>query len=304
MVMTTINKIMNMFDAPGARVRRGGPVQRPRTSNKSKKLRQVKTSHRKAAKVPFKMFKRKIKFPSNGAKLDRFLHTRYSDHVQSGLFQYNFYTMLRPMAKFHSLRRAIRFHYTFLFIVLASVIALLVYNYYNTGNMLFIQPDTVMVFVVWALIAAYFTRRRVKDEVAYYNMRAVEDKHNLNRAALNLYHTVPNTMHHQELQVIELFRKQYNKYILFPTDVERNVHPQLGERLYRDYYKPVHVDAVENYKRQFTVKNLKAEHNAARQIAEIKVEMFGGKNEYDEMVKHHVGRMDPILRIELGLEDK
>lgn len=290
MIMSTINKIMRGSGAPGPNARRNvnsRPVKR-NTGNK-------------ASKVPFKMFKRKIVFPPGGRRFNGQTKAkrRYVSMMRNNMLENLFYTDVKRHVIISMIIKSLLLHLTLPLFVGGGVAAVYVFYNMSTGETLPPPGDMLNIYILWLIIASAFAYRRISDGLQYYNARIILDKPNLNQTALHLYHTAPDLATDPELPVIEKYRKRHNKSILFPSSVERNVFPQMVDRT--GYLAFGGDKDVETFNRDFTLAQLKREHSAARQIAQIKVEMHGGENEYDAMVKKYARRMDPSLRLIMDL---
>lgn len=297
MNFSTMNKSIN---ARQARLNRMSAKAKRNTQKRKQKMQ----SYRQASHAPVRPFQRKIRFPHKNTikRPEGLLHLNHSGLIQSGLLQNTFYTDVTRFFRFFSGLRAITFHYTFMVIVLLFIIGV---SYAaamidGSSDMVFMPINMVMSFVIWAGIAALFVRRRIKDNNEFFNFVATHDKSELNRKTLELYHTEPDLSASRELPIIEHVRTKHNKTILFPTSVERYATTQMQIRKdlfqHRYYY-----DFIIEHEETFNHEQLVAEHSAAKQIADLKVEMFGGENEYDDMVKKYRSRMDPSARVALNL---
>lgn len=151
-----------------------------------------------------------------------------------------------------------------------------------------------LVFIVYS-ICLFFAYRRISDHLAHLHVHVLTSKFSINQITRSHISHSSNIERDEELSVLEHYRKKYNKYLLFPSVKELAVEHQLYEeaqssRRLRD------IDYAEMRRTRLSLMSRREEHVAAKEIADWKQKVYGGENEYEELVKKYKYRTIPAVR--------
>ncbi|MGX1195765.1 hypothetical protein [Metabacillus sp. SLBN-84] len=151
-----------------------------------------------------------------------------------------------------------------------------------------------ILFIAYA-ICLFFALRKVSDHMAYYNITMLVSKYNINRSFEKMKRNITNLKANKELTVMDHYRMKFNKCNLFPSTKEL----ALEEQLYQSESKS-HTAAVRQYaetrRSRLNIENKRAEHQAAKAIADWKQAEYGGVNEYEAMVAKYTRRTVPAVQ--------
>lgn len=151
-----------------------------------------------------------------------------------------------------------------------------------------------LLFIAYA-ICLFFALRKASDHMAYFNNTMLLSKYNINRAFQNMLNRGQSLETNKEMAVMEHYRLKFNKHSLFPSMKELAVE----EQIYQINSK-INKEAVRQYaelrKQRLSFGNKREEHIAAKNIADRKQRLYGGLNEYDEMVAKYKNRTTPAIR--------
>lgn len=151
-----------------------------------------------------------------------------------------------------------------------------------------------ILFITYA-ICLFFALRKINDHMAYYNLKMLMSKYNINQKFVTKMYRSPDVKADREGTVMDHYRQKFNKCSLFPSRKEL----ALEEQLYQTQSKSKK-DAVREYaearRERLSMMNKRHEHMAAKEIADWKQARYGGENEYDVMVAKYNRRTVPAIR--------
>lgn len=156
-----------------------------------------------------------------------------------------------------------------------------------------VQASVQLLMMVYG-ICLIFAFRKINDHMAFYNTAMIVDKAEINELTLAAMYK-PNADKNNELDMMDKYRKRYNKFILFPSVKELAVEEQYYARAMKSGNEKVR--RVAEYRHQQLNLNKKASaHRAAKEIANLKQQKYGGENEYEAMVKRYKNRTVPFVK--------
>lgn len=160
-----------------------------------------------------------------------------------------------------------------------------------------LSSGAVQVLILAYGICLFFGLRKVSDHQAYFNAEMMVSKYSINRVTYNLTRRVTDIENHKELTVIEAYRKKFQKVNLFPTTKEFAIVEQLYQyQANQDKVKQSKLDYAALRRSRMSLNNKRKEHEAAKAIADWKQAVYGGVNEYDEIVNHYKNRTTPAVK--------
>lgn len=151
-----------------------------------------------------------------------------------------------------------------------------------------------LLFFAYA-ICLFFALRKVNDHMAYYNITMLISKYNINQSFLTLLYRGQNVETNKEMAVMDHYRQRFNKYSLFPSMKELALEEQLYQ-IQSESSKDSVRQFAQMRRHRLSISSKRDEHIAAKDIADQKQRLFGGANEYDEMVAKYKNRTVPAIR--------
>lgn len=255
-----------------------------------KEYRQLKNNGKKNSKHETY---RRIKQPKG--RMKRWLKNPFAQEFKNGKFQNNIYFDMSPLYKAWVYGRnialycipAILFHGSLAMVLKISEVILMEEQTFNRGmwQMLFILYGTGTVFGL----------RRASDHMAYYNTNLITSKYNINQLVLRWMESGKDKINPKEFAVMEHMRQKYNKHILFPTVKELAIVKQM----FADAKKSRNerrIDLETERSSRLDFYSRQEEHFAAKAIADLKQEKYGGHNEYTLLVKKYKNRTTPAYK--------
>lgn len=169
------------------------------------------------------------------------------------------------------------------------------FSIYMMGDEYSAPAEAFQILMMAYAICAFFAFRRINDHMAYYNNTMLVSKYDINRKYKMNALCSPDPQEDKELVVMDHYRKRFNKHSLFPSVRELAVEEQLFEIMVKRNKQP-ELQNAEIRRERLNLNNRRQEHAAAKQIADWKQSLYGGKNEYDEMVAKYKHRTVPAIR--------
>lgn len=151
-----------------------------------------------------------------------------------------------------------------------------------------------LLFIAYA-ICLFFALRKVSDHMAYYNITMLISKYKINQSFLTLMYRGQTAETNKEMAVMDHYRQRFNKYNLFPTRKELALEEQLYQ-IQSESKKDSVRQFAQMRRHRLSIISKRDEHIAAKDIADQKQRLFGGANEYDEMVAKYKNRTVPEIR--------
>lgn len=183
----------------------------------------------------------------------------------------------------------------FLFVHLPILLIQLV-NYLTFGEYLDIPAGRTLIVGGYLLAFAFGTlryreyRAYVKNHVATYRGEAQRLYE-----ALSLDIEGDDKYGKRELKRLDRARNDVVQTVLFPTQLDLDMVAQLNQQDLNSNINPRLARAALR-QRALSKQSRREEHLAAKQLADDKQFLHGGKNEYDELVKKYEKRMAPSMR--------
>lgn len=161
----------------------------------------------------------------------------------------------------------------------------------------YVTPNSgIQLLLIVYVVCIGFGIRKANDHMAYFNVSMLVSKFDINRLVLHAMLDAQNEYpSNNEFIVMEHYRKKFNKYSLFPSVRELATEEQLYNVAMNNPSETAR-EYAETRRKRLNIKEKTAEHVAAKMIADIKQEKFGGRNEYDLMVAQYKYRTIPAIR--------
>lgn len=158
-----------------------------------------------------------------------------------------------------------------------------------------VPSGAIQIIIIAYGICLFFAFRKISDHMTYFNNEMIVSKYGINRAMLRMTKNIIDIENDKEFAVMNHYRQKYNKYILFPTVKELASTEQLYQKS-RKYKNEEDRNYAELRRSRVNMKNKRAEHVAAKAVADWKQNIYGGVNEYDELVKKYKNRTVPAIK--------
>lgn len=228
-------------------------------------------------------------------KINSSITYHYRHKFEDGTFLNDIYHHLKPSVVVWTYVRNIVLYCIPAFILQAILLFIHLFSQAVLGDE-YVEPNSMQLLIIAYGICLFFAFRRISDHMAYYNVNLLLNKYHINRLTLDhIQHTDVET--NTELPVLEHYRKKFNKYSLFPSVKELAVQEQIYKRSqYASDSRHDIREYAETLKENLNLRNKRAEHIAAKNIADWKQTQDGGVNEYDELVKKYKHRTIPAIR--------
>mgnify|MGYP005828129157 CR=1 FL=1 len=236
---------------------------------------------------------RKISLPK--MDVDRHLHRPFSGEFANGNFRNDIYFSMKPAFITWVYMKNILLYCIPAFLLHGVMFLIHRISIAAVGDEYTAPVAAFQLLFFTYAICLFFALRKVSDHMTYYNITMLISKYKINQSFLTLMYRGEDVETNKEMVVMDHYRQRFNKYSLFPSMKELALEEQLYQ-IQNESSKDSVRQFAQMRRHRLSISSKRDEHIAAKDIADQKQRLFGGANEYDEMVAKYKNRTVPAIR--------